>query len=161
MRRPLRVAGAFAVLLAAGPLLSAEPDARVAHVARLYRDFAWEVVVARPVAAGFMDQPRAVLERYLTPELAGLVLEDRACAVRTREVCRIEAAPLWGSSDPGATDLEVTAAGGNDVLVRFTYPGTDRKIALIHHLAPAGNRWRIDDIRQGSWSLKASLRRPM
>jgi hypothetical protein len=120
-----------------------------AVVVRLYRDFAWQAVFApRRDAVTFIDQPRAVLERYLEPELATLLLADRACVKKTKEICRLNMDPLFASQDTAAFDLEVDEPdAGNVVRVRYTYPGDGKKIEVRHVVVRTGRGWRIRDIR--------------
>ena len=140
---------------------SAESDDRVNVVAQLYRDFAWEVVVIHPQHPGFAEQPRVVLEKYLTPELAGLLIKERECISRTKELCWLDAPPLWVGNDPGAMELSVTASQGTDVLVKFTYPGNGDKLEIRYKMALVGKQWRVSDIQKGKWSLKSTLEKPL
>jgi hypothetical protein len=140
---------------------SADSDDRVNVVAQLYRDFAWEVVITRPRHPGFADQPRVVLEKYLTPELAGLLIKERECVSRTKELCWLDAPPLWVGNDPGAIDLSVTAAQGTDVVARFAYPGSDQKLEVRFTMVLIGKQWRVSDIRKGQWSMKKTLETPL
>jgi hypothetical protein len=100
---------ATAGLAATGHGSDAEPPDGV--VRRLYRDFAWEAVFSDNDAdrkwVGLLQQPRRVLQRYFTPKLAGLLVNDARCARKSGEICRIDFLPIWASQDPGATDLVV------------------------------------------------------
>jgi hypothetical protein len=60
-------------------------------VAWLYHDFAWEVVMSEtPLGVGYFGgQPRDVLERYLSKELAALILNDQECSERNSEPCNV------------------------------------------------------------------------
>jgi hypothetical protein len=149
-----------ALLLTTSLSRASEADERVAIVARLYHDYAWEVVVVTPRFTPFMDEPVSVLEQYLTPELAALVIQDRECVKRTRETCRMDTSPLWVGNDPGAQDLTVTAGAGNEVVVGFTYPGNGHKLERRFTVVRAGRQWRIDDILFEGSSLKELLKRP-
>jgi hypothetical protein len=132
-------------------------EAPSAVVVRLYRDFAWEAVLApRNDSLPFIEQPRPVLERYLEAGLAGLLLADRECVRRTKEICRINSHPLFDSQDPAATDLEVGAPdAGNIVRVRFRYPGSGARVEIRHVVEFTASGWRIRDIR---YEEGASLR---
>jgi hypothetical protein len=133
------------LLAAASPAFAT--DSAVQTVARLYRDFAWEAVMAPPNARGLAQQPRAVLRRYFTPKLASALAADAACAARRREICALDFAPLWASQDPAAQDLSVTGgAGPGQVRVTFTYGATGQSIRLNFQLAPTKAGWRVADI---------------
>lgn len=143
----------------AGPPDAAEA---AATVARLYRDFAWEAVIDEPAAVGkpLVDQPRTVLERYFSKDLAGLILGDRHCRMRTREICKIDFSPLWASQDPGASGLRVAPGATADLVqVSFTYPGDSSKIAITYQLLHSKSGWRIADVLYaGGGSLRALLK---
>ena len=117
-------------------------------VAWLYRDFAWEAVMS-PRFAGdtFIDQPREVLERYFVEDLAALVLMDRECARRTKEICKLDFDPLFASNDPGASDLKVSwVAQSGLVHVTFKYPGNGQRIELDYKVVKSKRGWRVSDI---------------
>lgn len=92
---------AFAALLVVVQLLAparnlsaqATLSAPVRVVSQLYKDFAWETTGGDngPGSRPFVDQPRTILLRYLTPDLAGL-----------------DFVPLWASPDPDAADVSFT-----------------------------------------------------
>jgi hypothetical protein len=150
-------------LIGTASLAQAPAEGPDAVVARLYRDFAWEAIFAsRKGEVTFVAQPRAVLDRYLSPELAALVVADRACVQRTKEICRLDFHPVFASQDPGATDLEVSEADRDNVVtVRFSYPGNAKKIVIRHALVKTERGWRIADMRYAEGhTLKGLLRRP-
>ena len=159
-------ASVFAVILlvASASSLAAQrltsPGA-VATVAQLYRDFAWEAVVEDPEwhGHGLIDQPRAILRRYFDERLTDLWLADRACASRSRGICRLDFLPMWASQDPAATELKVLPTQDSRVVVvRFRYPSSRDSVELRYQLVKTKSGWRIDDVSQGSrWSLKALL----
>jgi hypothetical protein len=116
-------------------------------VARLYRDYAWEAVVAQPSTPGLAQQPKTVLLKYFTPKLASALAADAACSARNAEICALDFAPLWASQDPAAVDLSVspgTRAG--QVGVQFTYPGTGQVLRLTFRLVRTKAGWRVADI---------------
>jgi hypothetical protein len=170
LRKQVRVPGSLcmtlssvllgSLLLAASVAYPSDADERAAIVAKLYRDYAWEVVVFEPHFPPFIDQPKEVLEQYLTPEMAALILKDRECLKRTRELCWIESPPLWVGNDPGAQDLTVTAGQGNEVAVRFTYPGSNKNFELRYRVVRIRAKWLIDDILFEGSSLKEHLKKP-
>lgn len=120
-----------------------------ATIVQLYKDFAWEVVIEdQNGLVPFIDQPRSVLEKYLSPELAKLWLTDRACAENSGEMCRMSFDPLWNSQDPAATRLKITS-GSKPGLVDVSYqsPGSEQRVSLRFRLVKLASGWRIDDIR--------------
>lgn len=137
------------------------PD--VAIVARLYRDFAWEVVVAEPRAdePGFIDQPARVLSKYLAPQLVRLLLADRACAAKREEICNLDFDPIWASQDPAATELKVRPGNkAGTVKVTFLYPGTAKPMDLLFELTQTPSGPRIRDVHYSDGrSLVTILRR--
>lgn len=153
MNRTIRLAVATALLSVAWPAPAC--DSTVQTVAKLYRDFAWEAVLAQPDARGLAQQPEAILLRYFTPELASALAADAACAERRGEMCALDFAPLWASQDPAAHDLSVapgTEAG--QVRVQF-YPATGQVLQLTFRLVSTNGGWRIADILYPSGSSLA------
>jgi hypothetical protein len=154
-------------LLIAGVALAArakeQVSPQVAIVARMYRDFAWEAVVVdpRPNEPTFMDQSTHVLARYLDPQLVRLVVADRACVARRREICNLDFSPIWASQDPAATGLKVlpgNQSGTVDVL--FIYPIDSKPIRLRYEIVDTQSGPRIRDIHYADGpSLLAILRR--
>lgn len=137
----------------------ARADRPVDVATRLYRDFAWEVVFAASAEPVFIDQPLAVLERYLTPELAAAVRADRACAARTHEICRLDFDPLWDAQDPAATGLRITqGAVPTRVDVSFDAPG-GRHVVVHLRLRRTASGWRIADFIGGDGRGLQSLLR--
>ena len=138
---------------------AARADNPIGVATSLYRDFAWEVVFAVPTQPSFIDQPRAVLDRYLTPELAAAIHADRACAARTHAICRLDFDPLWDSQDPSASGLRLTPGPElSRVDVSFNVPDGRRTVIQLH-LRQTRAGWRIDDfVGHEGRSLKAVLR---
>lgn len=125
------------------------PDATpVRVVAGLYHDFAWEAVIDEPNDFPALTQlPRPAFERYLTPDLARLILNDEACMARTHEICKLDFNPVWASQDPGGvSELKVSASAERDaVLVTMRYP--DGSVtSLTYRMQLVRGNWRIADI---------------
>lgn len=169
---------ALALALAAPPAATAVPRATPppavpaapaatdaspeAVVASLYRAYAWELVERTEGLGGpsFLDTPAAALEAWFTPALAGALAADRACVERTRELCRIDASPLWGSQDPGADALAIRpGAAEGEVEVRIAHPGGGAVALRFVLLRRADGAWRIADILDaaGGRGLAAQL----
>jgi hypothetical protein len=150
------------VLLAAATLgRSAELSPGVKVVTELYREYAWEMTIAEPIMRGSVyEAPREKLERYFSAEIASLIVRDRECAERLREICRINFSILWDSQDSGAYDIKIKDGGAPDtVLVSYVYPGTGEEVQLTYWVArEASGEAKIADIRyrDGS-SLRAIL----
>ena len=128
---------------------AAEPlSPQVAIVTTLYQDFAFEAVLENSVAEGFIDQPKKVLLRYLTPQLSELLLRDRRCATTTHEICRLDFAPLWGNQDPIGSAVQVQPGATPDtVIARLRYSSSTSQ--LTYHLTKLSSGWKIRDISYG------------
>ncbi len=132
---------------------SVMPESAIKTVANLYKDYAWEAVLEEPDLSniGLMEQPKAILSKYFSKKLVGLILKDRECVHRTREACRIESLPIWASQDPGATGLKITAAQEpNSILVSFRYPSTGEIVEIKFSMVLEGRNWLISDISSNS-----------
>jgi hypothetical protein len=141
----------------------AEPNRAVAVVLQMYRDFAWTATIDEPMAkSGFADQPRRVLSRYLSPQLVTLLMKDRKCAARTREICKLEFDPIWASQDPSATEMKIVpGALPNSVDVSYVHPGSRKFTRMRYRVIKLGAIWRIDDIEYSNGtSLHAILSQP-
>jgi hypothetical protein len=140
---------AFLFLARLALAADAAPPA-VALVQSLYETYAWEAVVSKPRSRALFHEPAAVLRRYFDEPLVRLILSNQECERRTREVCRLDMAPLWNSSDPAANDLQVEAGESPaEVRVRFRRPGESAWTELSFVLAVTRSAWRIRDIRYG------------
>lgn len=159
-----RLAG---VLVSLSMVLSGMASARAAEdaaavVTRLYRDFAWEVVVVEPYAPGLAQQPAAVLQRYFDEGMVARFLADRECVSRSGGICRLDHAPLWASQDPVAYGLHVkptAEAGKVEVEYSSPAPGESAPVRLRYELVRTAEGWRITDIisHEGRVSLRKQL----
>lgn len=128
-------------------------------VFKLYRDYAWEAVMAQGWD-GLLEQPRKVLEQYFDEKLSSLILRDQACAEK-EGMCRLDFDPIWASQDPSAGDLTVEKTKKADIIaVKFRYPSTNKKILLKYRVTKTSKGWRISDIIGEDWSLLAILSAP-
>lgn len=128
-------------------------------VFKLYRDYAWEAVIAAGYD-GLMQQPPKILKQYFDENLTALILRDRKCSEKG-EICRLDFVPMWASQDPAAVDLTVEKTGKKDIIkVQFRYPSTNEKIELKYRVTKTPNGWRISDIAGKDWSLLAILSSP-
>jgi|MudIll2142460700_1097286.scaffolds.fasta_scaffold139748_2 hypothetical protein len=128
-------------------------------VLRVYKDFAWEAVMARSFD-GLMQQPKGVLKQYFDEKLTSLILKDQACAEK-KGMCNLSFVPIWGSQDPSAGDLTVEKTDDpNIITVKFRYCCNDEKIELKYRVTKTGKGWRISDISGKNWSLLSILSSP-
>jgi hypothetical protein len=140
---------------------SAATEGQTAVLSRLYRDFAWEATGGDngPGSLTFVDQPRAVLLRYLVPELATLLLKDRECASRSSAICRLDFAPLWDSQDPEVADVSFTLLPRRpkSVVAHLRANGR-RATTIVYQMQATKAGWRIADIQFADGrSLRALL----
>ena len=162
-RRARFAIGLLLVLLSAAPAFAADASARVALVRAMYQAYAWEAVMARPSHTPLFDQPATVLRGYFDEPLTRLILANQACERRTREICRLDAMPLWDSADPNASDLvvETAADAPEEVRVRFRRFGESGWTEIRFVFATTRDGVRIRDIRYpGGASLLGMLALP-
>jgi hypothetical protein len=134
----------LACLSSAAP--AAEPD--IEFIKRLYERYAWEATDNVPKSATlFIDEPRAELLKYLTAPLADALLQDRQCAKRTRQICRLDFSPMWASQDPGAAELRFERCSTpSRVKVSFKHPGSGERIVIEYVLAQTERGPRVADV---------------
>lgn len=121
-------------------------------VFQIYRDFAWEAVMAGNLD-GLMEQSRSGLERYFDDKLTSLILKDRACAEK-EGMYSLDFLPIWSSQDPSARELTIEKTDNQNIIkVKFIYPSTDEKIELLYRVTKTPKGWRISDISGKNWSL--------
>lgn len=156
MLRKLRLA-LFVAALPLSAYAEVTPTPQVAAVSKLYEAFAYEAVVDYPVGAGFTDQPKEVLLRYITPELYELIHRDRVCTMTTHEICRLDFVPLWGNQDPSGAVVSFEAGKSrNTVLAQLRFGSSSSK--LTYSLVQTKDGWRVDNITyDGRASLKKIL----
>jgi hypothetical protein len=156
------------LLLLATALFAASADAELRPpkenspegiVFKLYRDYAWEAVMAAGYD-GLMQQPPQTLKQYFDDNLTTLILRDRKCSEKG-EICRLDFDPVWASQDPAAVDLIVEKTKKKDTIkVKFRYPSNNEKIELKYRVIQTPRGWRISDISGKDWSLLAILSAP-
>ena len=129
-------------------------------VLKVYKDFAWEAVMAAEHYDGLMQQPQIVLEKYFDEKLTSLILKDRACA-KKEGLCNLDFLPIWDSQDPSAGDLIVAKTNKpNIIAVTFCYPSTSEKKELKYQVTKTKKGWRISNISGKDWSLLSILSLP-
>lgn len=154
------------VSAAATPLAAQSASERPsAVVRRLYADVACETVLEEPRCPAdreLTSMSRAQLSRYFDRQLVELLLRDRACAVRTREVCRLHFSPVWDSQDPAGRTVRVLPGPSERLVsVELRQPASDAMVRLQVELIQRPGGWRIRDIaKPGAWSLVTLLDSP-
>jgi len=153
-----------ALLIATLPLSvhAAEPPSpQVAAVIKLYQAFAYEAVVDYPLEPGFIDQPREVLLRHITPNLYELIHRDRVCTITKHEICRLDFVPLWGNQDPSGTTVNVEAGPISNAVFAHLRAGT-HSAKLTYSLVQTKAGWRVDNIAydDGRATLQGILSAP-
>jgi hypothetical protein len=113
-------------------------------------------VIEEPLVAGrgFISQPKKTLTKYLDDSLASLLVQDRACVVKTKEICRLDPMPLWDAQDIGATDLKIISTKDPTIVtVTFRFADSKAKRTLTYRLIQSRNGWRVHDIiyDRGYW----------
>jgi len=148
------VTGAFAICGTAGA------ESAQSVVARLYKDFAWQALSSQSELFGdvLSHQKKTVLDRYFSPDLTALFLQDESCQSKTKEICSLDFDPLFASQDPGATDLEIGEAKSNTVPVEFKSSIGSAKVQLDFKMTMIAGAWKITDIIYTGMN-KASLRK--
>lgn len=132
-------------------------------VVKLYRDYAWVVLIDDPGLQGLSTRSQKELSKYFTPSLASLLEKDRKCVEETREICSLDFDPIYDSQDPdGAHQLRVEPMNVDHVVrVTFSPRGSSPEITeLKFKMVDTSSGWRIDDIvYRGHESLRALLTR--
>jgi hypothetical protein len=156
-----KIASTFAAFVTMfAPLSAAGGAPAVELVQDLYRDSAWEAVMAGPEfrQPGLLDQPESVLKQFFTPGITALLLKDRAEAAEAGEVGRIDFLPLWASQDPSASDLRVGAGPKPDtVTVSFQTVGAESRTEIVFVIEETPAGVRIADIKYPSGNSFAAL----
>ena len=159
------LAGMASLCLAAPP----PPSPQVALVNRLYKDFSYQIIVDEPNFEGFgSGTPRPVLLKYLTPELAQLIVNDRQCEKKDQGICHLDWSPIWMGNGPGGLRASIRATHAADrveVEIRSVQTGWDgpgKKV--LYHLTKTSRGWRIRDIEYvglNQDSLLKMLKKPL
>ncbi|MCX5480643.1 DUF3828 domain-containing protein [Kaistia geumhonensis] len=99
---------------------------------------------------------RAALDSYFTPDLAGMIADDRARAEAADDVPLLDGDPFIDAQDWEIENLAVTVEHGADGKatghVRFVNAGTPVAVDVMLVETPAG--WRIRDIHWPNGSLR-------
>ena len=83
----------------------------------LYRDFGWEITTDNSSKTILAAQPKSVLKRHFTSNLAGLIVKDRRYATKAKGVGRIDFVLLCGSQDPeGIRNIRINKNPGKNIV---------------------------------------------
>jgi hypothetical protein len=150
---PFALCLAILSLLSAGAARAADPAAQ-AFLDAIYRTY------GSPNSHGTRINSKAALDRYFTPELAGLIDKDAKAAKQKGEVPALDGDPFIDAQDWDIKGLKITVsehgAGKAGAAVSFTNFGEERKVSLELTKTAAG--WRIDDIHWREGSLRGLYR---
>jgi hypothetical protein len=126
----------------------AETPRSTDFVAQLYQDYNWETK-EQPTSLKrhtLQEESQKILAHYFDENLTALLLKDKACVKKTKEVCKLDFSPIWASQDPTAfKNLNISPAKEeNSVIVELNYQGEAMK--LTYRLLQTKVGWRIKDI---------------
>jgi len=126
----------------------AEPQTAKALVTQLYKAYDWETKSEQAAnRRTLVEESREVLAQYFDNKLTGLILKDRACAKKTKEICLLDFPPIWASQDPSVLK-KLNISGTNNpeiVLVEIRYEA-QKPLKLTYHVAETKAGLRITDI---------------
>jgi hypothetical protein len=150
----MRVMTTLVCLCALATTAVAQPlSGAVGFVAKLYQDFASEAIFDSPEYAtlDLFSRPKATLARYLDDDLVALVMADRACSERKREVCNLDFAPIWDAQDVAGTTVKISATKEpSRVLVELKVRDEPAVRRLTYHMVKTPLGWRVHDIEYDS-----------
>jgi hypothetical protein len=118
-------------------------------VEKLYRDYAWVVLIDDPEQVNLIDQPERELSKYFTDSLSKLIIADRRCAAEAQDICNLDFDPIYDSQDPdGAHQVRIEEMNAStEVKVTFLRRWSSSAIAeLRFKMINTSTGWRIDDI---------------
>ena len=126
----------------------AEAQNAKALVTQLYKAYDWETKSDHASnRRTLLEESREVLAQYFDNKLTGLILKDRACAKKTKEICLLDFPPIWASQDPSVPKkLSISSTNNPEVvIVEIRYEG-NKPLKLIYHVAETKAGLRITDI---------------
>jgi hypothetical protein len=155
----------LAVILSAfigNPVSAGSPNTKIAPVAAMYHDFAWQALSSDSKAFGrsLASQSARTLSQYFEPRLAKLIADDAACKRRTQKLCKLDFDILFDSQDPRVTDLSIEEGPSNTVEVRFKDPVSYEASLITFTVIRQASAWRIGEVaymRDGPRKLRALL----
>ena len=72
-------------------------DSATSIVSGLYRDYAWEVVFANSSYTELVDQSKENIEKYFSPTLTNLFMQNKKCVGKTGDACTLDFDPIFAS----------------------------------------------------------------
>ena len=117
-------------------------------VAWLYRDFGWQAYVGQYFDEIVNDQPKNILQRYFTPQLAALIMKERKFEIETQQVGPANFDLLFGSQDPdGISNIRINRQPGTNIVSVLYDQNTIRDVMKIDfQVVKTQNGWRISNI---------------
>jgi Protein of unknown function (DUF3828) len=118
-------------------------------VEKLYRDYAWVVLIDNSGLVNLVDQSEAELSKYFTASLSNLISKDHKCAEATQDVCNLDFDPIYDSQDPSGThQLRIGQMNhASEVMVTFLPRWSSPNMTeLRFKMTDTSTGWRIDDI---------------
>ncbi len=128
-------------------------------VAWLYRDFGWQAYLDRYFQDIINDQSRDILQRYFTPQLAGLIMKERKFEIETKQVGPPGFDLLFGSQDPdGIRNIRIERQPGTNI-VTVLYDQNSKKdvVKIDFETTRTKSGWRISNIHYRAAGLDVSL----
>lgn len=99
-----------------------------------------------------LDQPKPMLLRFFDQRLTQAIIQDRMCAKKSKEICRLDFMPLWDSQDASGAVVSVSEGKKpTTVVATVKYPQAARE--LTYSLKKTKHGWRIVDIEFGNGKL--------
>ncbi len=155
----------LAMALIAGSAGAAPPQDIRAPVIALYKMFAWEALSSdETFGNGVTGQSAAQLAEFFDPSLTSLLVRDRACQTKRREMCKLDFDILFDAQDPRVTDLTIVAVKYGEVVVMFKDPVTEIATHIRYVVRRGSRGWRITDVvyeGEKRHSLRTMLSQPM
>ncbi|MEN9847425.1 MAG: hypothetical protein RL368_165 [Pseudomonadota bacterium] len=149
----LLICGLLAML--SSTVVFAEAQTAKALVTQLYKAYDWETKSDDASnRRTLLDESREVLAQYFDNKLTGLILKDRTCVKKTKEICHLDFSPIWASQDP-SEHKKVSISNMNDVemvRVEIHYEG-QKPLKLTYHVTETKVGLRISDIEYSESSL--------
>lgn len=126
-----------------------------ALVTQLYTAYDWETKSEHASnRRTLLEESREVLAQYFDHKLMGLILKDRACVNKTKEICNLDFSPIWASQDPSVPKkLSISSTDNAEIVrVEIRYEG-QKPLKLTYHVVETKAGLRISDIEYSDSSL--------
>ncbi|HEY2846229.1 MAG TPA: hypothetical protein VGI80_00335, partial [Pyrinomonadaceae bacterium] len=99
----------------------------------------------------FQSKNRALVDKYFTRSLAGLIWHDAVTSAKSNDVGVIDGDPLYNAQDEEIKNFAVghSEVKGDSGSVPVTFTNFGKPQTIIFHLKLVGTDWKIDDIDYG------------